>query len=514
MIRYRAFLQSWTLWAVLVGGLTLIGGSYFVWWFQFSQSGFLGLIGNGSADALAISPDGSRIASCYSDAVHVWDVQTKQKIRSLKISNLGRHQVEFTPDGKLLACTDDEGVSIWNAETGDKVESFNIPRSDPLAWDNVKGIVALAFHPSGKSLACAGGNMVIYHWDLNNKELLEVFSGHTDAVTSISFSPEGKYLASTGADKTVRLWNVANGEIIGELQGHEKVINQIVFHPTLAVLASASHDNTVKIWDLNTLTVIQTLEHHRWVQALLFSVDGTTLVSGCAGNAYAEIWDWKNARKLTSFQPPEFQGNMMPLCRSRDGELLICGMFNGVQVWKFKEFRAKAPTTSSFTNLVADADKTLAKWTDPALGKKLPEPEITWQNFRSASDSFSVKFPGQPGPTKGTTTNIYFVEFQGSLFTVACHDWSAFGDSGVQAYLKGYINGSRRAFVKVEEEKQFSSDNLLITEFKAKRPKGQWTRVQFFSYAGRIYDISWKGPRDGSQAKAIDTFFASFKIEK
>jgi WD40 repeat protein len=69
-----------------------------------------------SAQSVAISPDGRRIAAAGTDkTVKLWDVLTGQQLVTLRDHPGLVESVAFSPDGWLIASADDNGlVKIWD----------------------------------------------------------------------------------------------------------------------------------------------------------------------------------------------------------------------------------------------------------------------------------------------------------------------------------------------------------------------------------------------------------------
>jgi WD40 repeat protein/tRNA A-37 threonylcarbamoyl transferase component Bud32 len=122
-----------------------------------TTSGRVDFVDGDSIVAVAVAPDGSRIAMAMGDrTVHTWEIAGGHRQVLAGHTDLAM-QVAFSPDGTLLAsCAFDHTIRLWTRD--------------------------------GRS---------------------RVLRGHGSAVTAIAFSPDGKTLASVGADGTVRLWPLA-----------------------------------------------------------------------------------------------------------------------------------------------------------------------------------------------------------------------------------------------------------------------------------------------------------------
>ena len=111
--------------------------------------------------------------------------------------------LELSPDGALLAAGfEDGGVAWYETGTGKMLKRLLVGR---------RTAYSLAFHPSGKYLACG----TLDHRGQPNLVCLNVATGRTvssivadpGGVQRLCFDPHGTRLATVGANGNVRVWN-------------------------------------------------------------------------------------------------------------------------------------------------------------------------------------------------------------------------------------------------------------------------------------------------------------------
>ena len=249
-------------------------------------------IPKGIVAALAVSPDGTRIAAGVGDRVIVSDARSGEVLwsgiepvapASRSVMTLG-----FTPDGRSVvagygryAGSDPGYVKVWDVVTGH--ESFRLP--GPAG-----GVNKLAIHPDGKRLALAGSE-VVELWDLASRTKQRELRGHTRWVFCVAISPDGKQLASGGWDRTIRLWNLDSGVLEQVLYGHEGFVTGLAFSPDGKHLASSSEDRSVRLWDSATGRHERTVHGHEgFVQVVAFGRGGREFATG-SDDGTARIWD-------------------------------------------------------------------------------------------------------------------------------------------------------------------------------------------------------------------------------
>ncbi|MEH2069954.1 MAG: serine/threonine-protein kinase [Nostoc sp.] len=239
---------------------------------------------------IAFSPDSKTLASGSADkTIKLWNLATGKLIRTLQGHTDGVTSVSFSPDGKILAsgsASKDTKIRLWNLETGKLIRTLE---------GHANGVQAVVFSPDGKTLASGSWDKTIKLWNLGTGKLIRTLKGNGGAILSVAFAPDGKTLASGSNDKTIKLWNVETGKLMHTLKGHNDKINSVAFLPSTPLnnitLVSGSSDKTIKLWNPVTGEKIRTLETGSgYIYAVAISPDGQTIAGGGSGENILKIW--------------------------------------------------------------------------------------------------------------------------------------------------------------------------------------------------------------------------------
>jgi WD40 repeat protein len=277
----------------------------------------------GVVRALAFSPDSTWLAAgCGAkESLDIWNVATGQLQKRLKgPGNIAVQAIAVSPDGARIAAGDADGrATIMEAATGAVLHSFR------MALEGAKK--SLAYSPDGRLLAGTGEDATqIDLRDTRTHHRSARLTGHQGAVYSVAFSRDGRLLASAGNDRTVRVWDVAGAKCVAVLKGHTDEVFSAVFHPNGKRLASAGRDRAIWLWDLATGQEVARLEGHtNYVFSLAFSPDGRSLVSG-SGDGTIRIWDTEppaqrhKSRREAEALRPEAERRVEALFREKNND--------------------------------------------------------------------------------------------------------------------------------------------------------------------------------------------------
>jgi len=235
----------------------------------------------------------SIIAAGWDPIIRAWDVASGRATMQMKGHGALVWQLAFSPDGKKLAsCSSDGTARLWDA-AGE--------RAAVVLRRNASAIRAAAYSTDGKLLAlgCADGAARL--WDADTGQLRATLGGHGNWVTAVAFSPDGKQVFTGSLDRSARLWDVESGRLLKALPALPGEAQSARFTPDGRGIAVGTSDGVAVVLDAAGATKGEVKGHINWVNALAFSDDGSTLVTG-SFDSTARVWEMPVGRLVADLR--------------------------------------------------------------------------------------------------------------------------------------------------------------------------------------------------------------------
>lgn len=115
-------------------------------------------------------------------------------------------------------------------------------------------------HHESSMLAVALEDFTVIIIDMETRNVVRKFQGHTAQLTDATFSPDSRWLVTSSMDCTIRTWDVPAAQLVDQFQTESACVS-LNLSPTGEVLATA-HVNSLGIflWSNKTLYVKVTLK--------------------------------------------------------------------------------------------------------------------------------------------------------------------------------------------------------------------------------------------------------------
>ena len=229
------------------------------------------------------SPDGQFVAAgCIQfgrDEIFlgIWQAATGEL--KWKLESRDPVSVHFSPDGEtVIAATERGKIHLWDVQTGERLKTI-----EPGAWITRSAAVT----PDGRFIALGNVYAAVGQWNLQTGEPRHLqFVGHSAEIKAVAYSPDGRLIATGGSNKELRIWDAETGRHLQKVSVPFSCYS-VEFNPQGSKLAASGRSSgTILVWDVRPDPISPIDESGQIlrgkgnrIRTMTFSEDGQRLVS-------------------------------------------------------------------------------------------------------------------------------------------------------------------------------------------------------------------------------------------
>ncbi|MGC9317337.1 MAG: WD40 repeat domain-containing protein [Armatimonadota bacterium] len=226
---------------------------------------------NGPVQAVDALGSGMAVSGSTDETLRVWDLASGECLRTITGATLGAYAVAVSPDGSRVAAGCKDGV----------LREFDL--ADGALLRELTGhrgyVRAVAYTPRGTHLLSTAGDGTVRAWGRERAEPVLVLDEHRGGALAVGVSPDGNAALSGGRDGTVRYWDLQRGELVRTMTGHRGWVQAVAFLGQEQALSGA-RDGRILRWDLASGEMAGEMVHGHAVHALAVTEDGRVLAGG------------------------------------------------------------------------------------------------------------------------------------------------------------------------------------------------------------------------------------------
>jgi len=249
------------------------------------------------------------------------------------IHEVSGEEPSMPKDGDPLTPVEISVLQRWIAQ-GAKDDTSSTPPAHhltgPPIYRHLPAVTALAWSPSGDTLAVAGYHEVILH-DPNDGRVTGRLVGESPRIEALVYSKDGQLLGVAGGSASefgeIELWNPATQQLVRSIHASNDAVFGLSFSPDHSQVAVGCADKTVRAFSVADGKERMTCNNHiDWVFGTAFNQDGTRLVTVSRDKA-VKLIDVATGRLIDDVNKP--RESLLSLARHPSEDLVVSGGENG-----------------------------------------------------------------------------------------------------------------------------------------------------------------------------------------
>jgi WD40 repeat protein len=226
----------------------------------------------------------------------------------------------WSADGTRIVTGGSMGAFLWDAATSRVVRMF---------VGHSREVVAVAISPDGSLVLTGSADGTARLWNVADGATIHEFPNHNGLPNSVAFSPDGTKVLLALNDRTARTYNVSNGSQAAMFLGHSDDVMCAAFSPDGGWVATGSKDLKARIWNANTGSPIRIIACPNQVTNVVFSPDGTRLITAAVGKKTLTLWNPADGGLFGTISWGNEYGGVTSFAFSPDSQRIFIGTLDG-----------------------------------------------------------------------------------------------------------------------------------------------------------------------------------------
>jgi cell division cycle 20-like protein 1 (cofactor of APC complex) len=227
----------------------------------------------------------------------------------------------WSEEGDKLAVGNSKGiVELYDINKKELISSFkgHSERVGVVSWNkNILSSGSKDYSIITRDIRCKD----------NNENLIRKFLGHQQEVCGLKWSFDGSLLASGGNDNNLMVWSLHSNKPLMCNNDHIAAVKAIAWSPhqhNILASGGGTADRTIRFWNTNIFEPIYKVDTGSQVCNLVFSKSSNELVSthGYSLNQI-NVWKLPNMQKIATLTGHSFR--VLYLSLSPDGQSIVTG---------------------------------------------------------------------------------------------------------------------------------------------------------------------------------------------
>ena len=197
------------------------------------------------------SPDGKFVATIGGFSVLLWDAHSYRKTAELTFPERliptvegGANAVAFSPDGSRIAVGTQVGrVGLW-----DSAGKFLFDLKDGDREPHTQYITSVRFSRDGRFIATTSADETGAVWDAGAGKILARLRGPKGEFWNADFRPDGKFVVTANQDNSAWVWASDSGRIVTQLKGSAGAVSVARFSPDGKYVLTGSRDSSAYLF--------------------------------------------------------------------------------------------------------------------------------------------------------------------------------------------------------------------------------------------------------------------------